>query len=528
MDETRKTLAFVAAAALVTIVAFLAAPGDPTPEAFSDRGEVFFPDFSDPNDAASLEVIDFDEETGRIDAFNVVFKGTRWRIPSHHNYAADDKDRLARTAAGLIEVRKDDVVAEVAADHESLGVVDPLDESVASLAGRGKRVTVKDGNENLLADLIIGKNVPGREGRFRYLRVPGQKRTYAARFDVDVSSRFGDWIEKDLLELDLDRIEQVTLKDYSIDESTRILDQRDTIVLTRGDPDWTANRMRSGQKVDGVKMEDLLKALDELTIVGVRPKPAGLSRSLEDNDEGISLNREGLVSLQEKGYYFTRDGQLVSNEGEAQVRSKDGVVYTLRFGEIVYGAGEAVTARDGDVGGTADRTDRADRVKTGTCSSPQIRRRCFSGAAKTRRYGFSGPGGFAVDDRRPDQSRPARKTRRLEKERRDRAQDHRGPEHPFRPVVLRNLRGQLRSDPSAPRRPGHLPLSAEAAGFTGSITGTPACSFPYPDRKKRFYEPPTRMSDWPKTTPARRSWRAPCMTPASASPSAIPAARCWN
>ena len=344
MDEMRKTLIFVAAAALVAFVAFLAAPGDLTPEAFSDRGEMFFPDFTDPNAAASLEVIDFDEETGRIDAFNVVFKGTRWRIPSHHNYPADDKDRLARTAAGLIDVRKDDVVAEVAADHESLGVVDPLDESVASLAGRGKRVSIKDGNDNLLADLIVGKNVPGREGRYRYLRVPGQKRTYAARFDVDVSSRFGDWIEKDLLEVDLDRIEQVTLKDYSIDESTRVLDQRDTIVLTRGDPDWTANRMRSGQKVDGVKIEDLLKALDELTIVGVRPKPAGLSRSLEDNDEGISLNREALVSLQEKGYYFTRDGQLVSNEGEAQVRSKDGVVYTLRFGEIVYGAGEAVTA----------------------------------------------------------------------------------------------------------------------------------------------------------------------------------------
>ncbi len=354
MDETRKTLIFIAAAALVTLVAYLAAPGDPTPEAFSDRGEVFFPDFTDPNDAASLEVIDFNEETGRIDAFNVVFKGTRWRIPSHHNYPADDKDRLAQTAAGLIDVRKDDVVAEVAADHESLGVVDPLDESVASLAGRGKRVTVKDGNDNLLADLIVGKNVPGREGRYRYLRVPDQKRTYAARFDVEISSRFGDWIEKDLLEVDLNRIEQVTLRDYSIDESTRILDQRDTIVLTRGDPDWTANRMRSGQKVDAVKMEDLLKVLDELTIVGVRPKPVGLSRSLEDNDEGIGLNREALVSLQEKGYYFTRDGQLVSNEGESQVRTTDGVVYTLRFGEIVYGAGNAVTAgtEARDTGGT--------------------------------------------------------------------------------------------------------------------------------------------------------------------------------
>ncbi len=352
MDEIRRTLAFVAAAAVVTVAAFLAAPADPAPEAFSDRGEPFFPEFTDPNEAASLEVIDFDEVTGRVDAFNVVFKGTRWRIPSHHNYPADDRDRLARTAAGLIEVRKDDVVAEVAADHEALGVVDPLDESVASLAGRGKRVTIKDGNDNLLADLIIGNSVPGRENRYRYLRAPGQKRTYAARFDVDVSSRFGDWIEKDLLEVDQDRIEQVVLKDYSIDERTRLLNQRGTIVLTRGDPDWTADRMGRGEKVDGAKMEDLLKALDELTIVGVRPKPAGLSRSLEDNDEGISITRSDLASLQEKGYFFTRDGQLVSNEGEAQVRTEEGVTYTLRFGEIAYGAGDAVTAGLTGPGGT--------------------------------------------------------------------------------------------------------------------------------------------------------------------------------
>ena len=354
MDETRRTLAFVGIAALTTAAAYLAAPADPTPEAFSDRGEAFFPEFTDPNEAASLEVIDFDEVTGGVAAFNVVFKGTRWRIPSHHNYPADDRDRLARTAAGLIEVRKDDVVAEVAADHEALGVVDPLDGSVASLAGRGKRVTIKDGNDNLLADLIIGRSVPGREGRYRYLRAPGQKRTYAARFDVDVSSRFGDWIEKDLLEVDQDRIEQVILKDYSIDERTRVLNQRDTIILTRGEPDWTANRMRSGQKVDGAKMEDLLKALDELTIVGVRPKPAGLSRSLEDNDEGIDITRGDLASLQEKGYFFTRDGQLVSNEGETQVRTEDGVVYTLRFGEIVYGAGDAVTAGTAGTGAAGD------------------------------------------------------------------------------------------------------------------------------------------------------------------------------
>jgi len=35
---------------------------------------------------------------------------------------------------------------------------------------------------------------------------------------------------------------------------------------------------------------------------------------------------------------------LLSNEGELQARTKEGVIYTLRFGEIAYGKGEALTA----------------------------------------------------------------------------------------------------------------------------------------------------------------------------------------
>jgi len=44
---------------------------------------------------------------------------------------------------------------------------------------------------------------------------------------------------------------------------------------------------------------------------------------------------------------------LVSNEGELQVHTKDGVVYTLRFGEVVVGSGRAVSAgieAEGDAG----------------------------------------------------------------------------------------------------------------------------------------------------------------------------------
>ena len=66
MDESRKPLAFVATAILVTVLAFLTVPVDPTPEIFSDQGEKFFPDFDDPNASASLEIIDYDDNNGRI------------------------------------------------------------------------------------------------------------------------------------------------------------------------------------------------------------------------------------------------------------------------------------------------------------------------------------------------------------------------------------------------------------------------------------------------------------------------------
>jgi len=56
------------------------------------------------------------------------------------------------------------------------------------------------------------------------------------------------------------------------------------------------------------------------------------------------MSQADLLSLQGKGYYFTRDANLVSNEGELEIRSSQGVIYTLRFGEILYGTGDAVTA----------------------------------------------------------------------------------------------------------------------------------------------------------------------------------------
>jgi hypothetical protein len=355
MSETRKTLAFAGVALLLVVFAVLTAPKRITPNAFLDQGEPFFPGFEDPNEARTLEVIDWDEETGSAVPFKVTFKDGRWKIPSHHDHPADAEDRLAETAAGVIGIKKDDFRSDSVSDHEGCGVIDPLDQTATSAGGRGQRVTIKGENDVVLADFIIGKEIPDREG-FRFVRVPAEKRVYAARMDIDISTSFRDWIESDLLLVEKDRIDQIVWKDYSINERTRQLDERDVLILDKEGDVWVANRMKDSEEVDNTKVGQVLNTLDELTIEGVRPKPAGLSTSLETSPDSLTINTEDMLSLQNRGYFFTRDGRLVSNEGELQVRTAEAVTYTLRFGEVVYGSGLAVSAGTGtsDTGGPGE------------------------------------------------------------------------------------------------------------------------------------------------------------------------------
>jgi len=361
MDETRKTIVFAGAAVILALAAFIFSPSRITPEAFLDQGEPFYPEFTDPNEATTLEVIDYNESSGTARPFKVTFKNGRWTIPSHHDYPADAKERLAQTAAGVIDIKKDDFRTSNAADHERCGVVDPLDATAPGLSGRGSRITLKGADDRILADYIVGYEVPDREG-FRFVRIPGQNRVYAARMNIEISTNFADWIETNLLQITGDKIDRVMLKDYSIDERTRSVIPRDNIELKRDDEqEWTMAGLPKGKQLDSATVQTMMSTLSGLQIVGVRPKPEGLSASLTD-PAGGDISQEGRLSLQSKGYFFTRDGQLMSNEGELNVRTSDGVIYILRFGEVLYGSGLEVTAGAAEAGETgSDGQGQANR-----------------------------------------------------------------------------------------------------------------------------------------------------------------------
>lgn len=350
MNEILKTAVYVGVAAGLASFALWVTPTDASPPLFDDQGEAFFPDFDDPVGTAekpavtSLEVIDYDAETAEAKPFKVEFREGSWTIPSHHGYPADAKDRLANTAAGVIGLTKDRIVGDQPESHDELGVLDPLD-AAGSLDGRGKRVTLR-GPDGVLADFIVGKEAEGTPG-MRYVRLPEQNRVYAVKLDVDLSADFADWIETDLLQLSSYDLDRIVLDNYSVDEDTGSIDPGETLELTKPDGDWTLADAAPDEDLDDIVVGKLTSALDELEIVGVRKKPDGISEDLR-SEAGIQLERDTLLSLQSKGYFMTRDGDVVSNEGELRARTKKGVEYTLRFGEVLFGVGKAVTAGGGD------------------------------------------------------------------------------------------------------------------------------------------------------------------------------------
>lgn len=339
MSEARKTAILCVAAVVLIAVTWATAPRLETPDVLADRGELFFPTFTDPNTAASLEVVQFDDRSAAIIPLKVQNRGGRWTIPSQFDYPADARDRLAKTAAAIVALKRDDVASDSLADHERTGVIDPLDNTAPSLTGRGTRVTVRGAREEVLADIVLGHPVAGRPG-FRYVRQPGQRRVFVSNVgDLSISTAFADWIDRDLLQVAVEDIDAINLRNYALDRTTGTIDDGETLLLqrVRGTGQWSLYGMRDDEQLDLTALDALLRNLVRLTIVGVLPKPPGISATLRNAAGSASLVEDDIADLRRMGFYLAPNGQLVSNRGEVVIRTRGGVFYTLRFGDIVPG-----------------------------------------------------------------------------------------------------------------------------------------------------------------------------------------------
>jgi hypothetical protein len=331
LTESVKTAVLAGAALVLAVSAAVVEPEARVPAIMSDQGEAFYPNFMDAQAPRTIEVVDYDEASATALPLKVQFQQGKWVIASHYNYRVDIGDRLAKTAAALMYLKKDMVRSDSTLDHAKYGVVDPLDEKASGLTGRGKRVTLRDANGGILADYILGKPVDGKAG-YRYVRVPGQKRTYAVKTDADPSARFADWVNAGLLRIASASIRKVTINRYNIDAAAGRMSNAETTVLTEDKGEWKA---AAGEKLNLPAVHAMAAALDGLKIVDVRPKPPGLAAGLRH--EELQLTLETALSLQKAGYFFTPQGRVYSSEGDMMVETNNGLIYQLRFGEVATG-----------------------------------------------------------------------------------------------------------------------------------------------------------------------------------------------
>ena len=342
-SESRTTAAFVGVALLLAVAAWATSPRLETPASLVDRGTRFFPGFTDPQSAASLEVFEFNQAAFAAQPLKVVNQDGRWTIPSHYGYPADGSEKLATTAAALIALTRDDIASENAGDHERCGVIDPLDETIAASTGRGTRVMVRGADESVLADIIIGAPVEGRD-QMRYVRVPGQTRTYVSRVGaLSISTRVDDWIERDLLQVDRDDIDGIAIQHFLVSAGRDNVSDGERLLLRRQRPDvWMLTD--NAQRLNTFPMNLLVTTLDELAIADVRPKPPGLAAALAGTG-AARMSSADAADLETRGFLTTRDGGLVPVGGEVFVRTDSGIAFQLRFGDIVHGVDTAAEDR---------------------------------------------------------------------------------------------------------------------------------------------------------------------------------------
>ncbi|TWT77537.1 hypothetical protein Pla123a_21980 [Posidoniimonas polymericola] len=370
MNETNKTLTFLGVAAVACVAAYLSQPQSAEIDVESEVvGKPLTKSF-EAEQAGRMKITRFDEDAASLSTFEVAQDGRLWTIPSKGGYPADAQSQMAEAVNGVLDREILSVVTSNPADHPEYGVVDPDSPKLdVGQTGVGTRVTVTGEGDAPLVDLIIGHEVKDSDG-LHYVRRANQDFVYVVKINPeDFSTTFEEWIEDDLLKISPWDIARVELNDYTAEMFMSQqgglgveTDYKTDMTLRYDDSasKWQPVTLREAtdarrgqfkeftlaedQELNSDKLGDLKSALDDLRIVDVSKKPAGLSADLKAGEDFMG-NNEALLSLIQRGFapVGTQDGarDLLASSGEVIVTMKDGVEYVLRFGNPQVEGGEA-------------------------------------------------------------------------------------------------------------------------------------------------------------------------------------------
>ena len=394
MSDIIKTTLFVAVAAVLAGAAglnhYLNQPSNSAD--FELVGKPFFEAYDSTANIASLEVSAIDPVSGELRQFIVRKKDGLWTIPTHFDYPAEAASRLAETGSSVMGIEREALVGRLASEHPRLGVVDPLSSDLEDPEEAGQRITLKDANDDVVVDLIIGKEAQSDQPRPEdmdieavraeprktfYVRRPDEQQTYQVQLDIDLSTQFSDWIDPDLLRIEPSDLRQIRVNNYTVEKTNQngvlglLRSQGDQLLLTRAtdvDP-WVLDEIKADvETLDSDRVDEIVRVLDSLKIAGVRPKFKYKGQLLLTPDMKLNQQPEYqaglnqlLAELDSRGFSLsgtTDDLQLVSTNGDLTIGTDRGVVYTLSVGREIKGNEQEI-----EIGGTSqDDGDNDDSV----------------------------------------------------------------------------------------------------------------------------------------------------------------------
>jgi hypothetical protein len=280
----------------------------------------------------SLRVASWDADESSAAVFEVTATKDGWVIPSHHDYPADAKDQVGRTTGSVVGVTYGDLIPVGPDDFGQLELLDPMDDTQSlESEGFGTRITIKDKSGANVVDLIVGDNVEGASG-VRYVRDAGSNAVYTAKLNIMFSTKFTDWVNRKLIDVEQADIKQLVIDRHMVDEGQGAVEQGEKQMFSRVDVDnWTTAEVPEGQGLAVDKVKDVLRKVTSLNLVGVRPFPTG----------GDLLAK---LRLQAHGLFQAQNGQLYGNDGAIAIGTKEGMRYHLFFGEIAAGTGKDLSA----------------------------------------------------------------------------------------------------------------------------------------------------------------------------------------
>jgi len=312
-----------------------------------------FEKFADPLTAASLKIMKYDSDAEQYEEFEVAKdRNGVWTIPSHENYPADANKQMSEAANLFVGLKALNIASEKREEHKMFGVLEPDKKKEAEGGdGVGELVQFRDDKGDILADLIIGK-VDATDTKKRFVRIPAEDVIYVVELNTNpLSTDFKQWIESDLLKLSSNDIEGIGIRNYSLvktGQGTLGLSQNYDADLSFNvrDGKWQPTNLvvydgrvakpreiEPTEEVNATKLNDMKGALDNLRIVNVAKKPAGVAADLR----GEKLQESTLQALQRRGFFASQTSgtdsyELYAMNGDLQVTLKDGVQYLLRFG----------------------------------------------------------------------------------------------------------------------------------------------------------------------------------------------------